>query len=602
MVRKNFKKKAKVNNSNSREMQDDANATQGFAHGLSGDEPVFVEDMTIGELANKLKCSANSLIVEFMKKGVLANKNQVVKKDQIVAVLQDLNVLFEEPKVDTEERLGALLEAKASEGGEARLPVIAVVGHVDHGKTSLLDHLRKSKVVDKEIGGITQHVAAYEVATQFGNLVFIDTPGHEAFSLMRERGVLIADLVVLIVALDDGVKPQTVESIKKIQEFGATTVVALNKVDKAQPERLDVVKRELSDHGILPDEWGGDVPVVAISAKTGQGVDELLEVIRLQADILDLKTSSKEPAQGFVLESMMEHGRGAVATIILHKGKICRGDYFVCGNTFGKVSSMENYAGKKVDCVGPSVPVIVAGFSQLPQAGTLFEFATQQQIKKFKSTQSRSTAQTKKVSGVETEGSVRVVIKTATLMSKEAVLSSLEKLHLNHTGKIIVVDAGIGDINEGNLELAATTGATVYGLGIKAPKGVLAKAPKGVEVRTFNIIYKLLEDLEDLLEKNKVEKIEEKELGAARVKAIFNIKSIGTIAGAAVESGQLEKNAKVRVYRGGEVVGSGVIKTLQKEKTAVQSIAAGSDCAFSVDKFSDWKIGDTVHCFVEIKS
>lgn len=571
-----------------------------FKHGLLEKEQVIVEDMTVGELADRLRCSVTTLIVELLIRGIVANKNQLVKKSQIVKFLQDFEIPFLEPSVNTETALERVMEAKSSSGQETRLPVVTVIGHVDHGKTSFLDYLRKTKVVDKEKGGITQHIAAYEVSTKHGNLVFLDTPGHEAFSMMRERGVLIADLVVLVVALDDGVKPQTIESIKKIKEFGATTVVALNKVDKVKEDRLEVVKKQLADYGLVPDEWGGDIPMVPISAKTGVGIEELLEVIRLQADILDLKTSSILPAQGVVLESMMEHGRGAVATVILHRGKLCKGDNFICGKTSGRVSSMEDCFGKQLNCAKTSVPVIVAGFSSLPEAGDIFEFATIGKAKKHKTDQSKAPVViTNRLSNDDSIDVLNLIVKVSTLMSKEALLSSLKKLNEKHENKIKIVDSGIGDINESNLDLAVTTGAIVYGLGVKANKIALASVKKPVIVKTFDIIYKLLEDVEEVLKKRTKGVVEEKQLGVARVKAIFKIKSIGVIAGAAVVEGSMQKNAKFRVYRAGAVVGSGVIKTLQRERASVATVSAGHDCAFASDNFSGWKIGDEVHCYTE---
>lgn len=570
-----------------------------FLHGLSENEKVVVEDMTVGEFADRLKCSVNILIIELLSRGIVANKNQLVKKSQIIKMLQDLSIPFVEPTVNTESALERVMEAKSSTGIELRLPVVTVIGHVDHGKTSLLDYLRKTKVADKEKGGITQRVAAYEVSTKYGNVVFLDTPGHEAFSMMRERGVLIADLVILVVALDDGVKPQTVESIKKIKEFGATTVVALNKVDKVKLDRIDIVKKQLTDYGLVPDEWGGDVPFVSISAKTGQGVEELLDVVRLQADILDLKTSSVQPAQGVVLESMIEHGRGYVATVILHRGKLCTGDYFICGKTSGKVSSMENCFGKKLSCTGASVPIVIAGFSSLPEAGDIFEFASSEQVKKHKNEQDKAVIVTTNRLSSDQDGGIGVIIKASTLLSKSALLTSLKKLNEKHEVKIKIIESGIGDINESNFDLAITTGSIIYGLGVKVNKLALAQTKKPVTVKTFDIIYKLLEDVEQLLESSRKRVVEETQIGLARVKAIFKVKSIGTIAGAAVIEGSLQKGAKVRVYRGGVVVGGGVIKTLQKERNMVTSVSENHDCAFALDNFSGWKIGDEIRCYTE---
>ncbi len=577
-----------------------------FKHGLAMHEKVVVQDMTVGDLAHRLKCSVTDLIVQLLKRGVFANKNQVVKKDQIVKLLQHLHIEFEEVRKNTDDALERVLEVKSSSGTERRLPTVVVVGHVDHGKTSLLDYIRKSRVAEGEKGGITQQVAAYEVGTKHGNLVFVDTPGHEAFSLMRERGVLLADLVVLIVALDDGIKPQTVECIKIINSFGATAVVALNKIDKASKDRIDVVKGQLADQGLLPDDWGGQTPCVAVSAKTGAGVDELLEVIRLQSDMLDLKTNSKDPARGFVLESKMEHGRGAVATVILQRGTICRADHFICGNSFGKVSSIKNFSGKNLECAGPSVPALIAGFSELAQPGDIFEFvADVDAVKKHQKQIIRPTvADVVKIGQegqvLEGDGGINVILKASTLLSKEALLTSIAKLNLAQAEKIRVIDFGVGDINENNVELALTTKAIIYGLGVKVHKAAQSVAKKGVTIKTFDIIYQLLDDAKEAVTNSRVKKIEEKQLGVARVKAIFRIKTIGIVAGAGIESGTLLQGGKVKILRGKEIIGRGVIKTLQKDRNKVNSVSEGSDCAFSVDGFSDWKEGDVVHHVIEV--
>lgn len=576
-----------------------------FKHGLLAHEKIVVQDMTVGELALRLKCSVTDLIVQLLKRGILANKNQVVKKDQIVKFLQEFSVSHEELSKNTDDALERVMEAKSSSGTERRLPTVVVVGHVDHGKTTLLDFIRKSRVAEGEKGGITQQVAAYEVHTKHGNLVFVDTPGHEAFSLMRERGVLIADLVVLIVALDDGVKPQTAECIKIINTFGATAVVALNKVDKVSKDRIDVVKRQLSEHGLLPDDWGGQTPCIAISAKTGEGVDQMLEVIRLQADMLDLKTDSKARARGFVLESKMEHGRGAVATVILQRGTICRADHFICGSSFGKVSSLKNFAGKNLECAGPSVPALIAGFSELAQPGDIFEFASDADaVKKHQKQVVRPMVADVKIGQEgqlqEGDGGINVILKASTLLSKEALLSSIAKLNLAQAEKIRVIDFGVGDINENNVELALTTKAIIYGLGVKVHKAAQSHSKKGVEIKLFDIIYQLLDDAKDAVVKSRVKKIEEKILGVARVKAIFRIKTIGVVAGAAVESGVLQQGGMVKVLRNKEIIGRGVIKTLQKDRSKVSSVSEGSDCAFSLDGFSEWKEGDVVQHIITV--
>ncbi len=577
-----------------------------FKHGLASHEKVTVQDMTVGDLAYRLKCSVTDLIVQLLKRGILANKNQVVKKNQIIHLLQDLNVHYEELAKNTDDALERVLEAKSSTGAETRLPTVVVVGHVDHGKTTLLDFIRKARVAEGEKGGITQQVAAYEVTTKHGNLVFVDTPGHEAFSLMRERGLLLADLVVLIVALDDGIKPQTIECIKTINSFGATTVVALNKIDKVSADRIDVIKGQLADQGLLPDDWGGQVPCIPVSAKTGEGVDQLLEVIRLQADMLDLKTDSKDRARGFVLESKMEHGRGAVATVILQRGTICRADHFVCGASFGKVSSIKNFAGKNLECAGPSVPALIAGFSQLAQPGDIFEFVHDADaIKKHQKQAVKPVLFDAVKIGQEglvgeNDGGVNVILKANTLLSKEALLSSIAKLNLGQAEKIRVIDFGVGDINENNTELALTTKSIIYGLGVKVHKSAQHAIKKGVVIKLFDIIYQLLDDAKEAVVNSRVKKIEEKILGIARVKAIFKIKTIGIVAGAGIESGTFLQGGKVKILRNKIVIGHGIIKTLQKDRSKVSSVSEGSDCAFSIDNFSDWKEGDIVQHITEI--
>lgn len=576
-----------------------------FKYGLSSNEKVIVQDMTVAELATRLKCAVTDLIVQFLKRGIVANKNQVVKKNQIIQLLRDFNISYEELRLNTDIALERVMEAKTTQGSEQRLPTVVVVGHVDHGKTTLLDFIRKSRVAEGEKGGITQQIAAYEVHTKHGNLVFVDTPGHEAFALMRERGVLLADLVVLIVALDDGIKPQTIECIKLIKNFGATVVVALNKIDRVSQDRIDVVKGQLSDQGLLPDDWGGQTPCIPVSAKSGQGVDELLDVIRLQADMLDLKTSSTERARGFVLESKMEHGRGAVATVILQQGTICRGHYFVCGSTFGKVSSIKNFAGKTLECAGPSIPALIAGFSTLAQPGDIFEFVNDSEtIKKHQKQMIKPIASDtvkigQEVQNQELHGGINVIVKASTLLSKEALLASITKLNQAQEEKIRVIDFGVGDINENNVDLAITTKSIVYGLGVKVNKTAQQYAKQGVVIKLYDIIYQLLEDAQEAVRNSRIKKIEEKITAMARVKAIFRIKTIGIVAGAGVEAGSLLQNAKVKILRNKEIIGKGIIKTLQKDRNKVSSVNEGSDCAFSVDGFSDWKEGDVVQQIVE---
>ena len=553
------------------------------------------KDASVGEVADALGCQASELIVALLKFGVLANKNQVVKKEVIEKVANLYNVPFVEAVKSKSAHIDEIVEAKVLGGTEKRDPVIAVVGHVDHGKTTLLDFIRKSSVASGEAGGITQRLGAYKVKVGSGAMVFLDTPGHEAFALMRERGVLIADIVILVVALDDGLKPQTVECIKKAKEFDVPIVVAMNKKDKAGPERADVVKRQLSEHNVLSDDWGGDVSCVSISAMKGEGVDELLDVIQLRSEMMDLSAKKEGEGLGYVLDAEYSKGLGPIATLLLYSGVAAKGDYFMCGNVSGRINMLKDSAGKATDSVGVSNPVLVSGFKALPCAGDKFEVVS---LKESKKRQKEIAAQPKHVidnQEVEAVGTIKVILKAQSHSSLEALIKMINQMNEKNDIKVVVVKSAVGDVLKGDVELAYDADAVLYGFGVKGiNKNTLDLQYRSVDIVIESIIYKLIDNLQEAVDK-KDSLIEYRtELAEGYVKAVFNIKTVGVIAGVHVESGTVETGCRVEVVRGGEIVGGGKIKSLQVDRKSVATVDSGKDCAFQVIGFTGWKDKDRV--------
>ncbi len=556
---------------------------------------ILDKEISLGDLAVHLGRPASELIVVLLKKGIVANINKLLNRETVALIAKEYGSQLVQDHKDVVNKSSLIKESLQQEKvvEEKRDPVVVIVGHVDHGKTTLLDYIRKSKVALGEAGGITQHLGAYSVATKNGNVVFLDTPGHEAFSVMRERGVSVADVVALVVAADDGVKPQTIECIKAAQSLQASIVVVINKIDKVDQARIDIVKRDLSQYGLLSDEWGGTTPYALISAKTGAGVDDLLDLLALQADMLELVTNSKVAARGYILESQIKKGRGAVASLLLHCGILHVGDSFICGNVHGKVSSIVDNNGAQLKFVGPSKPVLVSGFSQLPQAGDLLQYATVKDVKKHQE-KIDSLVVSKQMYDNSVQA-INVIVKVGSFSSKDAVVNSLESIIVPRALAIRVVSVGIGDITESDIEFAEQAQAVIYGLDVKVERNATA-LKSSVPVKIYNIIYKLLDDARELVMKTKQPEYIETELGKATVKAVFKVNS-SIIAGAGVAQGMIKKGELLTIFRNGKKIGEGVIKSLQKEKRAVDSVLQGFDCAFRVEGFDSWKIGDDVVCF-----
>jgi translation initiation factor IF-2 len=560
---------------------------------------IIARSAMLSEIAREFERPVNELIVALLKLGYACTKNQMLPEELVIKLAKQYNMpILEAPKKIIEE--GPLLQKSAvGDQHESRPPVVVVVGHVDHGKTTLLDFIRKTRVAAKEKGGITQHLGAYEASTPQGNIVFLDTPGHEAFSKIRARGLKVADIAVLVIAADDGIMPQTLEAIKYIKTMAVPVVVAINKVDKVPAARIDIVKRQCAQYDLVPEDWGGDVICVPISAKTGMGVDYLLEMILLQAQIMELRADVSGLAQGYVLEAKLEKGRGVVATIICQKGTMRVGDYFKAGLVVGKVSSLVDSQGKRLKEVGPSIPVLVAGFEELPEAGDVFEVIDKEEIKKARLNQATHRAPMPWTT--TTTELFNLVVKTDTNSSKEALLGAIEKLSKKLEKGYRVVSVGIGNITDSDVEFAANTHASIVLLHTKPEPSALQLASKlGVPIKRFDIIYKLLEDLESVSESAKEIKLVKTKIGEATVLKVFDIKNLGVIAGSYVKEGRFSKDGTVVIYRGAKKIGEGSIKSLQRDRKSVKEVHTGYECAFLVEGFTQWRPDDRVECYLEL--
>lgn len=556
---------------------------------------ILLTAMTPEEFADKVHQPTNDVILTLLRWGIIAPKNSMLDEAAVERLAAHYNIAVTHPEVAQEHKEEILISDKP----EVRLrpPVLVILGHVDHGKTTLLDYIRKSRIAAREKGGITQHLGAYHVNTKHGGIVFLDTPGHEAFSKIRVRGVKTADIAILIVAADDGIMPQTLEAIKIAKQMAVPIIVAINKVDKVDPLRLEVVKRQLADQDLLPEEWGGQVIVMPISAKTGQGVDELLDMIDLQAQMMELSADYAGHAKGFVLESKLEKGRGSVATILLQQGSLKIGDYFIAGSVSGRVSSMIDSYGKQLKEVGPTNPVRVAGFSDLPNSGDFFEAVSKKDSRK-----PRNEVDQDHRGIVLHEKAIKLVIKTDSNSTKEALLDSIKKVakKIKHTD-IAVLSSGVGDITERDIMFASNTGSAIIGLHVKIEPNATQLAQRmSVSVTLFDIIYKLLEYLQESSDKLKEIKMIQKKTGEAEIRKVFDIKKLGIVAGCAVKEGTFVKNGNVVVWRGKYKIGEGPITSLQRDGKTVKEVHTGFECAFMAEGLTDFAEGDRVECFVSV--
>ena len=595
----------------------------GTRHKVGGGETTFAqptepmvreiavpETIAVGELAHRMSVKAAEVIKALMKLGTMATINQVLDQETAMIVVEEMGHKAKPAKLDDPESY--LVETDAQPATEAlpRPPVVTVMGHVDHGKTSLLDYIRRTKVAAGEAGGITQHIGAYHVETPRGVVTFLDTPGHEAFTAMRARGAKVTDIVVLVVAADDGVMPQTVEAINHAKAAEVPLVVAINKIDKheANPEK---VKQELLGHGVVPEEYGGDSPIVLVSAKTGKGVDELLEQLLLQAEVLELKAPVGAPARGVVIEARLDKGRGPVATLLVQSGTLHRGDIALTGAVYGRVRAMLDENGKPVQSAGPSIPVEIQGLSEVPAAGedmmVLTDERKAREIALFRQGRFRDVklakqqaAKLENVFEQMGEGEKKVlalVIKSDVQGSQEALVHALTRLATDEV-KVSVVHAGVGGITESDVNLAMASRAVIIGFNTRADAAARKLAESaGIQLRYYNIIYDAVEEMKAALSGMLAPERKEAVIGMVEVRQVFRISKIGTVAGCYVLEGAVRRGAQVRVLRDNVVIHSGDIDSLRRFKDDVREVKAGFECGMSLKNFSDLKEGDQLEVF-----
>ena len=573
------------------------------------------EQIAVADLAQKLAIKANVLIRELMKMGTMATINQSIDRDTAALVVEELGhkaVFVASREVEVEEQLRETLDVATAEQ-LPRAPVVTVMGHVDHGKTSLLDHIRKTRVASGEAGGITQHIGAYHVDTPNGSVTFLDTPGHAAFTAMRARGAKATDVVILVVAADDGVMPQTKEAVEHARAAGVALVVAINKIDKPSANP-DQVLNELAGLEVVPEEWGGDTQCVRVSAHTGEGIEALLEAVLLQAEVLELKAPVEVPARGVVIEARLDRARGVVATLLVQAGTLRQGDFMLAGESIGKVRAMIGDSGMAVNEVGPSMPVEVLGLDVPPQAGDEF-YVTADERKAREIVQLRQTrAREERVARLQAaklenvfagfEGKARktlpIVIKADVRGSLEALVAALNDFSTDEVG-VNIVSSGIGGLTESDVHLAVTTGGVVLGFNVRADSATRRLAEnEGVEIRYYSVIYNLLDDVKQALSGMLAPEIREEIVGIAEVREVFRSPKFGQVAGCLVVEGALHRSKPIRVLRDNVVIFSGELESLRRFKDDVSEVRAGTECGVGVKGYNDVRPGDQIEVY-EIK-
>ncbi|MBI5789246.1 MAG: translation initiation factor IF-2 [Candidatus Schekmanbacteria bacterium] len=572
----------------------------------------IIEGITLKELAQKMEIKSNDLIKHLITKGKMLTLNQVLDLDLATDILKDFNLAPQ--LISLEVSKETLLEANIEDKGKIthRPPVVTIMGHVDHGKTLLLDAIRSTNIVSQEAGGITQHIGAYKVKLPNGEVTFLDTPGHEAFTAMRARGAQVTDIVVLVVAADDGVMPQTIEAINHAREAKVPIVVAVNKIDKpeASPER---VRQELMKYELVSEEWGGKTIFVDVSAKRKIGLENLLAMLLLEAEMLELKANSKRAAMGTIIEAKLDKGRGPVATVLIQDGTLKLGDPFVCGLHFGKVRALISDKGEKLEEATPSTPVEVLGFSGVPQAGDSFAVVADErkahQIAQMRQEKARETSLSKMSSRISLadlhrqikEGAVqelKLIIKTDVQGSVEAINDALSKVGTEKV-QIKTIHWAVGAITEMDVMLASASNAIIVGFNVRPqPKAAQLAIAEGVDVRLYTIIYNLIADVKAAMQGLLAPVYTEQLLGRAQVKETFTISRIGTIAGTYVQDGKITRNAKVRLLRDNVVIYEGVMESLRRFKDEAKEVTVGYECGIKIAGYNDIKLGDVIEAFI----
>ncbi|AHK15159.1 MAG: translation initiation factor IF-2 [Thalassolituus sp.] len=606
------KTKLKSNRSSSSRHNQNANNEHAFTRPTAPvvKEVELPEAITVGDLASKMSVKAGEVIKVLMKMGVMATINQTLDQDTATLVVEEMGHTVSKLIADNALEV-AVTESVNYSGDELpRAPVVTVMGHVDHGKTSLLDYIRRTRVVHGEAGGITQHIGAYHVETDHGMVSFLDTPGHAAFTSMRARGAQSTDVVILVVAADDGVMPQTEEAVQHAKAAGVPIVVAINKMDKesADPER---VKSELAGRDVLPEDWGGTVPFIPVSAHTGMGIDELLEAVLLQAEILELKAHFTGPGQGVVVESRLDKGRGPVATLLVQNGMLKKGDIVLAGTCYGRARALLDENGEQTAEAGPSIPVEILGLNGTPDAGDNFMVVESEkkarEVAEFRESRMKEIVQQRQQAakldalfsgmGADKVENLNVVLKADVRGSLEALISSLQKLGTSEV-KVNVVSSGVGGITETDVTLAVASSAVVFGFNVRADNAAKRIVENsGIDMRYYSVIYDLLDDVKQAMAGLLAPELREEITGIAEVRDVFNSPKFGQIAGCMVTDGTIYRNKKIRVLRDNVVVYEGELESLRRYKDDVQEVRNGMECGIGVKNYQDVRPGDQIEVF-----
>lgn len=572
-------------------------------------EVLVPETITVADLAHKMAVKAGEVIKALMKMGMMVTINQVLDQETAIIIVEEMGHVAKaaaandpETFLDDSEHAEAILEA--------RPPVVTVMGHVDHGKTSLLDYIRRSRVASAEAGGITQHIGAYHVETERGMVTFLDTPGHEAFTAMRARGAKATDIVILVVAADDGVMPQTIEAVHHAKAAGVPLVVAVNKIDKpeANSER---VKQELVAEEVVPEDWGGDTMFVEVSAKTGKGIDALLEAVLLQAEVLELRAPKNTPAKGLVIEGRLDKGRGPVSTILVQSGTLKRGDMILAGSAFGRVRAMLDEAGNDIKEAGPSIPVEILGLSDVPNSGeeviVLNDERKAREIAMFRQGKFRDVKLAKKqAANLENifenmgEGEVKslaLIIKSDVQGSYEALATSLQKLSTDEV-KVNIIHTGVGAVTESDVNLSVASKAVLIGFNVRADAGARKLIESsGVDVRYYNIIYEAVDEIKAALGGMLAPEKKESAIGLVEIREVYRISKVGAVAGCYVQDGVIKRNSKIRVLRGGVIIHTGELDSLKRFKDDVKEVKSNFECGLSLKNYNDIEVGDLLEVY-----
>jgi len=574
------------------------------------------ETIKVSDLAVKMSMKAGEMIKTMMSMGVMATINQVIDQDTAILIVEELGHKAIASSADDRENTLLATAGDELHSEQNRPPVVTIMGHVDHGKTSLLDYIREAKVASGEAGGITQHIGAYHVETDKGIITFLDTPGHAAFTSMRARGAQATDIVILVVAADDGVMPQTIEAVQHSKAAGVPLIVAVNKIDKedADPDR---VKTELGSHEVIPDDWGGENMFVNVSAKTGEGIDALLDAINITAEVMEFKAPAKGPAQGIVIEATLDKGRGVMTTVLVQKGALNKGDILLAGQEYGRVRAMFDENGRQIDEAGPSIPVVVLGLSGTPGAGDQIQVMndekTARELAENRGHKVRdvkfAAQQQAKLDSLFTnlgKGEVKylnILLKADVQGSLEAIKDSLMKLAAdNEEVDVAIVGSGVGGINDTDISLAAASNAVVFGFNVRADAAARKSvAERGVDMRYYSVIYDLIDDVKSALTGMLDAKYREDIIGLAEVKDVFKSPKFGLIAGSIVTEGTIKKDQPIRVLRENIVIYEGELESLRRFKDAVEEVKSGTECGIGVKNYNDVKVGDQIEVFERIE-